>query len=362
MNERRSVSRERLPALVMTVLALVYPLISLRYFWEDWFRYFKLKAPMLVEASGFVIQTTDGRFTLLSPWRLLEVGVSTVLLWSAARRLRRQEPGARAFSLIMLLGVLLPQVLWYGELSLDWFRGQHFFSWMLGGMAAVLLPASLLASKGRATEGWGKFQGASRVLRAAVGLGWLGFFSMSFLEHLHYFYHPLRVGGMALLTLTTAVAGMVGLYRQRAWGVLAAVSSVGSLAGLTAILTAEQAVPWWSLLNVFVQALAGTPLRALGTISFASLALITLLGPFLRGFWRKMRGVEPINSGATFVSESTFVPELMGAGAAWGAQRVQEEASGAAKLRVSTQTTLVEEEEAFLEDISAEKEEKRYIR
>lgn len=305
MPEPRPASENRLPAFVMTALSVVYPLVTLRYFWEDWFRYFKLKAPMLVEASGFVIQTTDGRLTLLSPWRLLDAGVSAVLLWSAARRLRQGAPGARAFSLIALLGVLLPQVLWYGELSLDWFRARHFFSLTLGGLAAVLLPSLLLAAKGKATENWGKLkEEGPRVMKAAVGLGWLSFASMAFLEHLNYFIHPLQVGGMALLTLIAAVTGMVGLYRQRAWGVLAAASSVGSLAGLTALLTNEHFMPRWSLMSVFVEAIAGTPLRAAGTVAFSSLALVALLGPFLRGFWRKAMGTEPMNTEPAYAAES----------------------------------------------------------
>lgn len=281
----------------MTALAAVYPLVTLRYFWEDWFRFLRWGNRVAIDAAGFVIQTTDGRLTQLTPWRLIDAAVTTGLLFSAARRLKQGAPGARAFSHLVLMGVLLPQVLWYGELSLDWFHGRGFLPLMLGGLAAVLLPSMALGNRERVVEGWGApSEHRGRVLAAAVGLGWLGFGASAFLEHIHHFQQVGVSVAAALAAIPLAVVGMVGLYRQRAWGVVAAASSVGALTAFTAGLAGGYYSPSRGFVNTLA-AIAGSPASVLA-MTLPILVLMSLLGPFLAGFVRKLAGVEPIDAGA----------------------------------------------------------------
>lgn len=283
----------------MTALALAYPLVTMRYFWEDWFRFYKWGAPMLVEPVGLIIRATDGRLTFLSPWRLLEAAVASVLLASAAKRLMTGAPGARAFSLLVLLGVVLPQTLWYGELSLDWFQGRGFFSLLLGCLAAVMVPAVTLLRRPGVVAEWssGLKQEGRRVLEAAVGMGWVGFGAMAFLEHVHQFNHPLRASMVALATIPVAALGMVGLYRQRAWGLVASAASVGGLAALVASMFAGGYHQGGGFMDLVVAAFAGSPVRTALSAALPVVLFASLLGPFLLGFWRKAAGQEPLSSG-----------------------------------------------------------------
>jgi hypothetical protein len=297
MNEQRPASKDRLPALAMTALSVAYPLATVRYFWEDWFRFLKLKVPVLVEASGWLVPTGDGRWSLLSPWRMMVAGASTLLLWRAARALRHGAPGARAMSLMVLLGLVLPQTLWYGELSLDWFRGEGFFTMMLASLAASAVPALLMTTGRGVREGWGALQrGGRRVLLAGVGLGWLGFASTYFLEHLHNFQHTTSLALLSMATMGTAALGMLGLYRQKVWGILAAVSAVGAWAGLLGSLIGQHYAIRWSFMGLFVELISGSATRATVAFALPLITLVALLGPFLVGFVRKALGHEPLAS------------------------------------------------------------------
>lgn len=272
----------------MTALAWVYPLVTAGYFWADWLRFYHRGTPLIFDPAGLVIPATPGHFTLLAPWRLIHAVVTAGLLFSASRRLRQGAPGSRAFSHIVLLGALLPQVLWYGELSLDWFHGRGFGSLMLGGLAAVMVPALALGKRARVVEGWGSpGPHAGRVLSASVALGWFGFWAAYFRENLHHLRDTGGAMAALLATMVLAAAGMVGLYRQRAWGVLAATSSAGMLA-----LSLGSLVGGRGVLNT-LGALASSPFTLL-SLSMPALVMGALLGPFLAGFFRKLVGSEPV--------------------------------------------------------------------
>lgn len=293
LTAHRSPPNDRAPTLAVTALAWVYPLVTAGYFWADWLRFLRRGTPLIFDAAGLIIPANPGQFSLLAPWRVLHAVVTAGLLFSASRRLRQGAPGARAFSNIVLLGVLLPQVLWYGELSLDWFHGRGFGAVMLGGLAAVLLPAVSLGRRARVVEGWGSPGPlAGRVMSASVALGWFGFWAAYFRENLHHLRDTGGAMAALLATMVLAAAGMVGLYRQRAWGVLAATSSTAMLA-----LSLGSLVGGRGVMNT-LGALASSPFTLL-SLSMPALVMGALLGPFLAGFFRKLVGSEPVPEAGT---------------------------------------------------------------
>jgi hypothetical protein len=278
----------RAARVAMTAAAVAYPLVAVPYFWADWFRFLRPGVPMLVEPPmGVLIPAIGAQLTLLSPWRLLAAGVTAALLGVSARRLRRGAPGAHALSLVVLLGLVLPQVFWCGEFFVDWFQGRGFLTACAAWLVAVAVPAVAVARRG-ALDGWGALrEGRGRVVLAAASMGWVAFATTVLFEHARQFVGAGAAFTAAFVAMGSAALGMVGLLRQRTWGLVASLSAAVSLA-LVVFGVRESYVSIGSLMDVVM---AGPVQTA--TALVPGLLLVGLLGPFIAGFFRRAVGQEP---------------------------------------------------------------------
>ncbi|HEY4121312.1 MAG TPA: hypothetical protein VGM56_25780, partial [Byssovorax sp.] len=289
-------------AAAVTALAVAYPALTTWYFWADWFRFLDFGGPMTSTPAGLLIPFgVDGYATVLSPWRIVAAGVTAFLLGRSARKLWRRESDGPALSLLTLWGVLLPQLFWYTEFSADWRSGRGLGTIVLAAFATVVLPTALLVrGKASALGGWGKLAMAKgRLLAATAGLGWTALAAMTFLDHSDAFSN---VGGAmmaGLATLPLAALGMVGLWRQRTWGLMAAGGAVAALGAMffgmgdAAYAASGRAMDWF----------AAAPALHPGVLALAPMAVLTaILAPFVVGMARTVAGAPLASASASAAS------------------------------------------------------------
>lgn len=280
----------------MTALSITYPLLSAWYFWHDWFKYYTREGPMVVGLPGVAVPVNEFMITWLSPWRVLLALITTSLLWSSAKKLRAGEKSGKALSMLTLLGVLAPQVVWYFEFVNDWNGGRGFNAVALLFLAATALPALLLSSGKGALAGWGKLDGAhkTRVMASSIGLGWLAMAAMSLVDHSFQLVDGLRAYGLALATMPLAALAMVGLFRQRTWGMLAGGATIAA-AGASAVALSDTTIQaTGTTMDAAFAAVAGSPWSA---TAIPAVIFALLMKPFVMGAAKKVAGTEEGTTG-----------------------------------------------------------------
>ena len=275
----------------MTALSLAYPLIAGLYFWQDWGRYVGSERPQYIGASGFAVPVNDQLMTVLSPWRVLMAMITAKVLFTSARKLRQGAGDGKALSLLALFGLVLPQTAWGLEFVNDWRGGEGAPAVAALALAATALPAALISRGGGALEGWGKLSGAParRALGAAVGLGWMAMAAMSLADHSYQLRNAGGAIGAALATLPLAALAMIGLFRQRTWGMLAGGAAAAAAGASVAALSGATILPTGTSMDAAFATLASAPV--LGA-AIPAVALALLLRPFVRGAARKLAGTD----------------------------------------------------------------------
>jgi hypothetical protein len=137
---------------------------------------------MMSDPAGLSVHVAGYVWTILSPWRIPLAILSVMLLALSAARLWRGTPNARVLALATLWGVLLPQVVWYPELVVDWYQGQ-IGTVLAYGLFAVLMPTALLYDGAQTLGGWGAQVSRARLFATATLLGWIAFLGTNLLDH-----------------------------------------------------------------------------------------------------------------------------------------------------------------------------------
>ncbi|MEM9490876.1 MAG: hypothetical protein AAGC55_17140, partial [Myxococcota bacterium] len=282
-------------ALSLAAIAISYSLLSVFYFYEDFFKYMGDGVPMTSDRTGWMVLVAapacwggSELWTILSPWRLLGAGLAVAMLGFSAIGLWRGQPRARALSLITLWGVLLPQVLWYTEFLVDWHGGQGVCDAVMLALAICAVPTALLIRSGRPLADWSP-TGSGRLLAFAVATAWIGFLASAFLDKSYQLTSWLAYSG-ALTALVLSVVAVKGIYHMRVWGLLAGIGAAVALAMVP--LSASWTSYWHSggYIDAFQAATAGSDLRVVMSMILPAALLTAIAAPFLGGFARKLRG------------------------------------------------------------------------
>jgi hypothetical protein len=230
-----ALARNRAAVIVLGSLAIGYVLLSIGYFYADFFRFLSPGTPIIVDSAGVAIPVSDGCYylwTFLSPWRLALASAAVVMIAISALALYRGHPRARMLALISLWGLLLPQMFWYTEFALDWHGGHGLLGVALAFALAVGLPTALLFEGHETLAGWGLQSERGRLFATTVVLAWIGFGASEVLDH-SYRTHSVAafVAAFAVLPLTgIALAGMMRLRTWALWAGMAAAVLFGSVA------------------------------------------------------------------------------------------------------------------------------------
>lgn len=288
----------------MTALSLAYPFAALWYFWHDWIKYATEAAHVWVGRWGVAVPVNDWMVTLLSPWRVALAAVTAKLLFSSANKLRKGEPNAKALSLLTLFGLVLPQSIWLFEFVNDW-RGGEGLGTVAAVMAAIAAVPALLMSVGKksALSQWGALDESmkGRVMGAAVGMGWLGMAAMSLVDHSYQVRGPTGAFGAAIATMLLSVLSMVGLFKQKSWGLLTSIGAVGAAGAGAVALSNAHIVEGGTAIDGAFATVADAPVLS---AAVPALVLLALLRPFFTGMAKKVAGVD---ADAHERSESTRV-------------------------------------------------------
>lgn len=254
------------------LLCAGYAALTVWYFWVDYFSFAANAKVMLVDRAGFMVPTPfEGVWTNLSPWRIVGAIAAVCLLASSATALAHGRPHARMLTAFTLWGVLLPQSLWFVELSIDWYGGAQIGFVFAAAIALVAWPTtqlvrSLAPSKRVPTPGGLATFGAS------VLLAWIAFGATEFLDHS---YQLLSDGTYiaALITVPLAVSAAAGALTHQLWsmpvGALAAV--FGGLIPLG--FATSPYLTTGGVADEIVFAMAGTPANA---VLIATLPMVLL--------------------------------------------------------------------------------------
>ncbi|MBL8681384.1 MAG: hypothetical protein JNK05_19555 [Myxococcales bacterium] len=280
----------------MTALSLAYPLMSGWYFWHDWFKYFGRDTPLTVGMPGVSVPVNELLITWLSPWRVILAMITAKLLFTSAKKLRQGASDAKALSMLTLFGVLAPQIVWYFEFANDWNAGQGFGSIAMLFAAATMIPALLLAKGKGALAGWGKLadENKPRVMAGAVGLGWLAMAAMSLVDHSFQLLDGMKTFAAATAVLPLAALAMLGLYRQKTWGMLAGGATVAA-AGASAVALSDTSIQaTGTTMDLAFGTVANSPVTA---AAIPAVIFALLMRPFLSGAAKKVAGVEERETG-----------------------------------------------------------------
>jgi hypothetical protein len=274
----------------MTALSIAYPLGAAWYFWHDWFKFARRDGPFLVGLPGVAVPVNEWMITWLSPWRVVMAWITARALASAAKKLRAGEADGGALSILALFGLVLPQSFWLFEFVNDWHGARGLDAIALGAVAVTVLPALLLAKGARgALSGWGALDRAhqGRVMGAGVLMGWVALAAMSLVDHGFQLRGGLQAMGAGMLTLPLAALAMLGLFRQRAWGMLAAFGAVGALGASAVGLSHSEILPTGTAMDTALETVASAPLLS---AAVPAVLLALLLRPFATGLVKRAVG------------------------------------------------------------------------
>lgn len=287
-------ARTRIAALMVGGLAVAYAVLSVWYFYEDFFQYLTAGALTVTDRTGWVV-SVDGAYlwTILSPWRLAGAGLAVAMLGVSAASLWSGRPRARALTLLTLWGVLLPQVFWYTEFVADWHRSAqlpaHLLDVLLAGLVVAAVPTALLVRRGSsALSDWNPAPGRGRLLGLAVALCWIGFAASEFVDH-SYQLDSWSAYIAAVLAIPMAALAVRGIYHMRAWALWAGMAAAAGLAVVPLAAAFSAYWPTGGYIDHIRCMTAGTDLR----VAFSTLlplAVVWALGaPYFHGFVRRLR-------------------------------------------------------------------------
>lgn len=285
-------------ALALAAIAVSYAMLSVFYFYEDFFQYLGNGAPTMTDRTGWIVwvgpaANADGYYlvSILSPWRILGALLAVGMLSVSSLALWRNRPRARALSLITLWGVLFPQILWYTEFLVDWHQGQGLLESFMLAVAVCALPTALLSRSGRALADW-SCSNPGRLLGFAVASAWIGFAATEFMDHAYQLDSWTAYSG-ALAAVVLSIVAVRGIYHLRTWGLVAGVGAAVALAMIPLAATWTSYVPNGTIIGQgFIDGLhsttAGSDCRASLSMLIPMAALCALAAPFLSAFVRKL--------------------------------------------------------------------------
>lgn len=284
----RPASRNRTAAVVLAVMAVGYSLLTLFYFYEDFFKFLGRGGAMAADRSGWLV-SVDGMYlwTVLSPWRMAGAALAVALLGLSAAALWTGRPRARALTLITLWGVILPQVLWYTELMVDWHRGQGIGEVVMLGILFVTLPTVLLRQPGRPLADWSAAH-PDRLLGLSIVCAWIGFAATEYIDHAYQLSSWTAYLG-ALAAIPLATLAVHGIYRMRAWSLLAGVGAAVALAMVPLASSWTGYMSTGGYIDSFRAAAAGSDLRVAMSMLIPLTLVWVLAAPFMHAFMRKLR-------------------------------------------------------------------------
>lgn len=280
--------RTRIAAVSMAMIAIGYSLLSVFYFYEDFFKYLGNDAAMTADRTGWLV-SVDGVYlwTILSPWRLFGAALAVAMLGVSAAALWHNRPRARGLSLITLWGVLLPQALWYTEFMVDWHRGQGLSEVVLLAVLVAGLPTLLMARRDQPLVDWDCMSPA-RLLGLAITCCWIGFAATEFLDHSYQLASWTAYLG-ALAAVPLAALAVKGIFHMRAWGLWAGVAAAVALAMIPLAATFTGYMHTGGYIDGFRAAAAGSELRAALAMAIPLAVVWLLAAPYLHAFLRKLR-------------------------------------------------------------------------
>jgi hypothetical protein len=284
-----SSTRTRTAALAIAGIAVGYAVLSIWYFYDDFFKYMQAGAIMTTDRSGWMVSVDyPYLWSILSPWRMVGAALTVALLGVSARSLWHARPGARALSLLTLWGVLLPQVFWYTEFVFDWYQSAYMADVILAGLVTVAVPSALLYVGPNTLSDWNPAQGSFRLLALAVSMCWLSFGATEFLDHSYQLMSWGAYTGAFAAVFLGALAAY-GLFGLRAWGLWLGVGAALALAVVPLAAASSCYLASGGYMDDIRMATTGSDTRvALSMI--LPLAVVWFLGaPYLHGFVRRLR-------------------------------------------------------------------------
>ncbi|HWN69367.1 MAG TPA: hypothetical protein VNM90_17120 [Haliangium sp.] len=285
-----SSTRTRTAALAIAGIAVGYALLSVWYFYEDFFKYLQAGAIMTTDRSGWMVSVDyPYLWSILSPWRMVGAALTVALLGVSARSLWHARPRARALSLLTMWGVLLPQVFWYTEFALDWHQGAYLADVVLGSLVLVAVPSVLLYAGPATLSDWNPAPGSLRLLALAVSMCWLSFGATEFLDHSYQLMSWGAYTGAFAAVFLGALAAY-GLFGLRTWALWLGVGAGLALALVPLTAASSSYLASGGYMDDIRLATTGSDTRvALSMI--LPLAVVWFLGaPYLHGFVRRLRG------------------------------------------------------------------------
>lgn len=285
-----SSNRIRMAAFAIGGIAVAYALLSVWYFYEDFFKFMQAGAVMATDRSGWMVSVDyPYLWSILSPWRIVGAALTVALLGVSARSLWHERPGARALSLLTLWGALLPQVFWYTEFVVDWHQSAYLFDIVLAGLVAVAVPSALLYEGPSTLTDWNPAPGSFRLLTLAVSMCWLSFAATEFLDHSYQLMSWGAYTGAFVAVFLGALAAY-GLFGLRAWALWLGVGAGLALAVVPLAAASSCYLASGGYMDEIRMATTGSDTRvALSMI--LPLAVVWFLGaPYLHGFVRRLRG------------------------------------------------------------------------
>lgn len=281
--------RTALAAGVLALMAALYAGLSIFYFYEDFFKYIEPGfTHYMSDRSGVAVHVSGFTWTVLSPFRLILAAVTICLLGLAAISLLRNHRHARPLAITTLWGVLLPQMFWYTEFVVDWHQGHGLTAVIAVALMAAALPTALLYEGRQTLAGWSSRCAApSRIVGAAIALGWLGFLATECIDHSYQLRSDAAYAG-ALIAIGLSALGAYGLLRLRAWALPAAIGACAGFAVIPLAFLSTRYLPSGGYIDATVTGTTGTAWAALFTAILPAAVLYVIAGPYLRAFFRRL--------------------------------------------------------------------------
>ena len=90
---RSELDRTRAAAITLGAMAVAYVALSVFYFWQDWFQYYRVGGAMQVDPAGVAVPVTEYIWTILSPWRIPLALLAVSLLGLSSYKLATEARG-----------------------------------------------------------------------------------------------------------------------------------------------------------------------------------------------------------------------------------------------------------------------------
>ncbi len=284
-----SQSRRTIAATTMALFAGLYTGLSIFYFYEDFFQFTGNGIHYyLADRSGLAVHIQGFLWTVLSPWRLAIAALTIILLSGSSIALHRRSSLGRPLALFTLWGVMLPQVFWFTELSVDWYGGAGLATIMVIGPLLALIPTALLYEGPRTLMSWSpKLQAPSRILGSAIALAWVGFFATECLDHSYQMTGNTPFVA-ANICIALAALGAYGFLRLRTWALPVALGACAAFAIIPMSFDSTRYMGSGGYIDATVRNTMGSCSAVMFTALLPILAVSIIAGPYMVQFIRKL--------------------------------------------------------------------------